>query len=316
MRCLNVCRLDRDRGSALAQARDVVRGGRQPAGDVQCRRRRDSFRLLQDASDDRGGHRVRGARQGAGHARQARGLVFGQGHQRHRGPFGHPRRRARRGERGGQCQGRRAPRADARADRRDRGGRARRHPPRAPRRHRRVGARARPAGRCAGARGYRVRRRDRLEHRRRRARGSVQEVRSDRDAASDRVEDLHHQGNADQRRFGAAVDGRGGRRGCLWPRHRADRRSRQGGRMGRRRDARAALRRFGRRALFALVVDRLPRRDRARLGQFRRTARGRGRDGPAFPAHHAQPERARARGVRRSLLHAGPPRRDACDLRL
>src|SRR3546814_20480226 len=86
--------------------------------------------------------------------------------------------------------------------------------------------------------------------------------------------------------------------------------------MGCRRDPRAAV--FGNRrgALFAVVVDRVSGRARARLGCVRRTARGRGRDGPAFPAGGASRERATARGVRRSVLYAGPPCRDARDLRL
>ncbi|MGJ3629054.1 hypothetical protein AB5I41_23325 [Sphingomonas sp. MMS24-JH45] len=51
---------------------------------------------------------------------------------------------------------------------------------------------------------------------------------------------------------------RGAGVGPLWQGHRADRGAGQGGRMGRRRNARAGLRRGRRRALFLVVGDRIP----------------------------------------------------------
>ena len=58
----------------------------------------------------------------------------------------------------------------------------------------------------------------------------------------------------------------------------------EGGRMGRRRNARPAFRREGRRALFALVVDRLSCRAGAGLGRFRGLPGRRGGDRSSISA--------------------------------
>ena len=96
--------------------------------------------------------------------------------------------------------------------------------------------RARPPGRA-------LRGRDRLQCRRRRARGGDRRLRSARHLARDRVQDLHHHRDDAERALGAAMAGGSGGRGSLWPGHRAHRRARQGDRIRRRRDPHPALRR-------------------------------------------------------------------------
>ncbi|KAJ8134680.1 hypothetical protein OY671_012107, partial [Metschnikowia pulcherrima] len=141
-------------------------------------------------------------------------------------------------------------------------------------RHRRIGAGAGPAGRCAGPRGQPLRRRDRLQCRWRRAGGCVPPLRSRDHAAGRRLQDLHHHRDDAERAVRAAMDDRGGGRGPLWQGDRADRLARQGGGMGRRRDPHPALFRKRRRTLFAVVDDRLPGGDRARSGPVRGIAGG------------------------------------------
>ena len=205
--------------------------------------------------------RVRGAGQGAGPGGQARGAVRGRGRQRHRGPRGRAHRRARRGQARERRDARRRCHARMRAlidaIEADALGPIRHIL------HVGIGGSAlgpRPAGRRARPR----RRRATTSRSSPTSTASRWRTRSRFDPAATLLvvasQDLHHHRDDAQRRKRAAVDDRARRRGSLWPRDRADRVARQGDRMGRRRDPHPAVRRERRRALFAVVVDRLSRR--------------------------------------------------------
>ena len=101
-----------------------------------------------------------------------------------------------------------------------------------PHRHRRIGTRPGAGSRCADPRRGRGGRSCSLEHRRLRARSRVSGLRSCHHDDRGRLQNLHHY--IDDHKCavcaGMAASGRGQR--SLWPGNRADRLSRQGGRMG------------------------------------------------------------------------------------
>ncbi len=81
------------------------------------------------------------------------------------------------------------------------------------------------------------------------------------------------------------------------------------GRLRHRRGQRAADVGLGRRALLAVVGDRAADRDGGGHGGLRRAARGRARDGPAFPRCAARVEHAHVAGADRRVVPQFPRRR-------
>ena len=185
--------------SANARARRAVRGRAGPAEPPELRGRGYLFRLVEDASRperDRASSLRRPEQMGFAAARDA--LFAGEivnpsegrpaTHVAERGS-GAPRRRRSRD---------RAAAAHARAGRRDRGRRVRRHHRHSSYRHRRIGARAGAAGRCARAAVVEARCALPVEHRWRGVRRCRETARSRDDAGRGRIEDLHDAGNAGQ----------------------------------------------------------------------------------------------------------------------
>jgi glucose-6-phosphate isomerase len=229
----------------------------------------------------------RAARRGAGPRRRARGAVLRQADQRHRGPrrrayapsAGRGRRRASPGRRRS-----RRMRALIDAIEAERSARS----PHPPHRHRRLGARPRFPDRRARPRCRPLRDvRGRLQRRRRRAGGGAAGF----DPAATLLVIASKTFTTSETMLNAAPRSPGWRRAASRTPMAAvialTASPERGDRVRRRRDPHPALLRDGRRPLFALVVDRLPGRARARLERVRGAAGRRRRDGPALPPRAA-----------------------------
>ena len=162
-------------------------------------------------------------------------------------------------------------------------------------RHRRLGSRPRHGDGGARPLPRRPAPAFRLQHRRGTSRRHGEGSRSAHDPVPDRLEDLHHRRDDDQRRFRPPVDrGEPRRRRGEGPLRRHFHRARQGRRVRHRQRPGVRLLGLGGRTLFAVVGHRPAADDRHRPGEICGIPDGRARDGRAFPHSAACRQPARA----------------------